>query len=93
MTDKFFSRNYSSRKSNLVQSNEIMIHDYANWNIREVKVDMISQIGTFSFQTAYSIKTHEETISIQEEYQSIHSLSNTSLKNTKRKIIDIFILE
>ena len=43
----------------------------ADWNIPRIEVDTIYKIVTFDFTKAYSVKTHEEVISLQSGLQTI----------------------
>lgn len=78
--NNFFSRNNKSNKASIVQSKEVFIpQNCSNWTIPEARVETLYRIGTFDFQTAFCIKTHKETVFIQEEFQTIPLLSSTSL--------------
>ena len=57
-----------SHGSDIVNSNEFRTNDlvkapspdnFHKWDIPKVNIETIYKIGTFSFQTAFSIKTHE----------------------------------
>jgi len=39
--------------------------NYANWVMPRMDIDTLYKIGTFEFKKAYSVKTHEEAISLQ----------------------------
>lgn len=55
--------NFSS-SSGIVQSKEVLMpNNYSNWNILEIQIETMYQIGTFDFKITFSIKTHEGTIS------------------------------
>ena len=41
------------------------LDNYYNWTIPRIDIDAIYKIGTFNFMRTYSIKTHEEAISLQ----------------------------
>lgn len=74
----------SDKNIDVVNSREIRApfpNDYNNWSIPRQSIESIYQIGTFDFKTAYSVKTHEETISIQNEFQTIHLLSKSTIQN------------
>ena len=77
---KLLSFRVDSHSSDIVISNEIRIHslvkvpspdNFHNWDIPKVSMGTIYKIGTFSFQTAFSIKTHEEITSLQNGLQTI----------------------
>lgn len=70
-----------SRNSDMVNSNEIRANDlikapspdnFHKWDIPKVNIETIYKIGTFSFQTAFSIKTHGEIVSLQNGSQTIY---------------------
>ena len=69
-----------SRSSDIVNSNEFRTKDvvkspspnnFNKWDIPKVNIKTIYKIGTFSFQTAFSIKNHEDIMSLQNGLQSI----------------------
>src|SRR6516165_3924185 len=45
----------------------------------------IYEIGTFDFKTAYSIKEHEETLSLQNEFEEIKLLNQIALEEYRQK--------
>jgi len=49
--------------------------NFANWVMPRVDIDTIYKIGTFEFKKAYSVKTHEEAISLQSGMQTIGMIS------------------
>ena len=46
-------------------------NSYATWNLRRLELDTIYKVSTFDFIKAYSVKTHEEVISLQNGLQTI----------------------
>jgi len=69
-----------SRNQNIVNSNEQRTwpiykapspHNYANWVMPRIDIDTIYKIGTFEFFKAYSVKNHEEAISLQSGMQKL----------------------
>ena len=70
---KLLSIRLDSRNTDVVNSNEIRTNDlikapsldnFHKWDIPKVNIETIYKIGTFNFQTAFSIKTHEEIVSL-----------------------------
>ena len=56
----------NSKHSNIVPNNEChMPINNSDWTIPEEKIEHIYRIGILDFKTALSVKTQEETISIQ----------------------------
>jgi len=83
-----FSANSSHR--DIVNSNEqrtspiyraASSDNYANWNLPRVELDTIYKIGTFNFIKAYSVKTYEEVISLQNGLQTIDVIKQTSIES------------
>ena len=71
----------SSRNSNVVNSREVSSQiDVSNWKIPKQKIETIYQIGKFDFNTTLSIKDHEETFSLDEEFQTTKLLSKVAIK-------------
>ena len=65
-----------SRHSGIIQSSEIHLAiNNSDWTIPEQGIETIYKIGSFNFKTTFSIKFHEETISINEKFQTIPLLS------------------
>jgi len=69
-----------SHSSDIVNSNEFRTNDlikapspdnFHKWDIPKINIETIYKIGTFSFQTSFSIKTHEEIVSLQNGLQMI----------------------
>jgi len=46
-----------------------------------IDIDTIYKIGTFEFKKAYSVKTHEEAISLPSGMQTIGMIKQNSIKN------------
>ena len=77
---KLFSFTIDSRSSDIVNSNEFRTKDlvkspspdnFYKWDIPKVNFETIYKVGTFSFQTAFSIKNHEDIMSLQNGLQTI----------------------
>ena len=77
---KLLSFRLDSRNSDIVNSNEIRTNDlikapspdnFHKWDIPKVNIETIYKIGTFSFQTTFSIKNHEAILSLQNGLQTI----------------------
>ena len=78
--------NTFNRTNNIIQSNEVHIPiNYSNWQIPIENYENIYSIRTFDFKTAYSIKTHEETRSIQDEFQTIHLINGNTIEKYLQK--------
>ena len=70
-----------SKNSDLVLSNEIKMEiDNSNWTIPEQKIEEIYKVGLFDFKVAMTIKIHEETRSVNEQFQTIHLLNDHALQ-------------
>ena len=65
-----------SKHSNIVQSNEY----HLPMTILEEKIEHMYRIGALDFKTALSVKIHEETISIREEFQTIPFLNHSTIQ-------------
>ena len=77
---KLLSFKIDSRSSDIVNSNEFRTKDlmkspstdnFYKWDIPKVNTETIYKIGRFSFQTAFSIKNHEDIMSLQNGLQTI----------------------
>ena len=77
---KSLSFKMDSRSGDIVNSNEFRTKDlvkspspdnFYKWDIPKVNFETIYKIGTFSFQTAFSIKNHEDIMSLQNGLQMI----------------------
>ena len=76
----------SSRNSNVVNSREVSSQiDVSNWKIPKQKIETIYQIGKFDFNTALSIKDHEEAFNLDEEFLTIKLLSKVAIKKYQEK--------
>ncbi|KAI5663556.1 hypothetical protein M9H77_22879 [Catharanthus roseus] len=76
----------SSLDSHIIQSKEEQIsYNFNDWTIPEEQIETIYKVGTFDFKTAFSVKTHEETMNIQEKFQTIPLLSKVSLQKYAEK--------
>ena len=51
--------------------NPRLLINLTQWDIPKVNIKTIYKIGTFSFQTAFSIKNHEDIMSLQNGLQTI----------------------
>jgi len=76
---KLLSFKIDSHGSDIVNSNEFRTNDlieapshdnFHTWDIPKVNIETIYKIVTFSFQTAFLIKTHEEIVSLQNRLQT-----------------------
>ena len=79
-----------SRNQNIVNSNEQRTgpiyrapspDNFANWVMPRIDIDSIYKIGTFEFKKAYSVKTHEEAISLQSGMQTIGMIKPNSIES------------
>ncbi|KAK9741649.1 hypothetical protein RND81_03G119500 [Saponaria officinalis] len=71
----------TSKDSNTVQSSEISAPlDFSNWNIPTENPTQIYHIGPLDFKIAFSIRTHEETRSVQSDTETLNLLSHTSVQ-------------
>ena len=68
------------RNQNIVTSNEQRTwpiyrapspDNFANWVMPRMDIDTLYKIGLFEFKKAYSVKTHEEAISLQSGMQTV----------------------
>ena len=68
-----------SRNQNIVNSNGQRTgpiyrapspDNFTNWIMPRMDIDTLYKIGLFEFKKAYSVKTHEEAISLQNGMQS-----------------------
>jgi len=80
----------SGRNQNIVNSNEQRTgpiyrapspDNYANWVMPKLDIDTLYKIGFFEFKKAYSVKTHEEAISLQNGRQTIGLINPIAIKN------------
>jgi len=81
------------RNQNIINSNEQRTgpiyrapspDNYANWVMLGVDIDTIYKIGTVEFKKAYSVKTHEEAISLQSGMQTIDMIKPNSIESHLR---------
>ena len=79
-----------SSQGNIVNSNEQRTgpifkapspDNYINWSLPRIEIDTIYKIGTFDFIKAYSCKTHEEVISLQNGLQTIDMIKQSSVNS------------
>ncbi|KAI5664770.1 hypothetical protein M9H77_24093 [Catharanthus roseus] len=83
---RMFSSGSSLDSKRIVQSKEEHIQcNFNDWTIPEEHIETIYKVGTFDFKTAFSVKTHEETMNIQEKFQTISLLSQASLSKYAEK--------
>ena len=85
---RLLSFSSDSRNENIVNSNEQRTgpiyrapstDNFANWVIPKMEIDTLYKIGLFEFKKAYSVKTHEEAISLQNGLQSIGMISPVAI--------------
>ena len=80
-TVRKFLQSKSRKTTKIISSREIMtkltnVKQSLNKNtLPNVPPESIYEIGTFDFKTAYSIKEHEETLTLQNEFEEIRLLS------------------
>ena len=83
-----FSSNSSSK--DIVNSTETRtgpifrapsLDNYHNWNISRIDIDTIYKIGAFNFMRAYSIRTHEEAISLQNGLQTLPTIKQNAIEH------------
>ncbi|KAI5658800.1 hypothetical protein M9H77_27593 [Catharanthus roseus] len=83
---KMFSSSSHPHSRHIIHSKEEHIqYNFNDWTIPEEQIETIYKIGTFDFKTAFSVKTHEETMNIQEKFQTTPLLSKTSLNKYLEK--------
>ncbi|KAI5663844.1 hypothetical protein M9H77_23167 [Catharanthus roseus] len=83
---RMFSSGSSLDSKRIVQSKEEhILCNFNDWTIPEEQIETIYKVGTFDFKTAFSVKTHEETMNIQEKFQTIPLLSKVSLQKYAEK--------
>ena len=87
---RMLSLRADSNQSNIVNSNEQRTgpmfkapnpDNYANWSLPRIELDTIYKIGTFDFVKAYSCKTHEEVISLQNGLQTVDMIKQNAIDN------------
>ena len=80
----------NSRNQNIVNSNEQRTwpiskapspDNFANWLMPRIDIDTIYEIGKFEFKKAYSVKIHEEAISLQSGMQTIGMIKSNSIES------------
>ena len=68
------------KKSNVVNNKSVSCPEYfSNSNIPQRKLEMVSLV------LMLSIKDHEETFSLDEEFETVNLLSKIAIENYKRK--------
>ena len=86
---KLLSFKMDSRSSDIVNSNEFRTKDlvkspspdnFYKWDIPKVNFETIYKIGRFSFQTAFSIKNHEDIMSLQNGLQTISLIKPEAIR-------------
>ncbi|KAI5681125.1 hypothetical protein M9H77_02352 [Catharanthus roseus] len=83
---RMFSSGSSLDSKRVLQSKEEhILCNFNDWTIPEEQIETIYKVGTFDFKTAFSVKTHEETMNIQEKSQTIPLLSKVSLQKYAEK--------
>jgi len=77
---KLLSFNVESHSSDIVNSIKSSTNgiikapspdNFHKWDIPKINIETIYKIGTFSVQTAFSIKAHEEIMRLQNGLQTI----------------------
>lgn len=87
----FKSKNASTSSNSAINSREIMSkittfnQEISKDHLPHINPEHIYQIETFDFKTAYSIKVHEQTLSLQNEFEEIKLLSSLALDKYKQK--------
>ena len=77
---RLLSKSSSSNSNPIVHSNENLYEDnISSWSIPHQTIESIYKIGVMDFKTAFSVRSHEETLSIQEDQQTLQLLSPLSL--------------
>ena len=54
--------------------------NFYKWDIPKVNIETIYKIGTFSFRTAFSIKNHEDIVSLQNGPQTISLIKPEAIR-------------
>ena len=66
------------RTTNLIQAPSF--DNFHKWATPKVDLETIYRIGTFSFQTAFPIKTHDEIVSLQNRLQTVSSIKPEAIE-------------
>ena len=86
---KLLSFKIDRRSSDIVNSNEFRTKDlmkspspdnFYKWDIPKVNIKTILKIGTFGFQTAFSIKNHEDILSLQNGLRTISLIKSDAIQ-------------
>ena len=68
---RMLSRGSSSNSNPVVHSNENLYtndeNNMVDWSIPHQNIESIYRIGIIDFKTAFSVRSHEETISLNKE--------------------------
>ena len=86
-----FKPKQASTSKSTVNSREIITkisslnNELSKNHLPHINPEQIYQIGTFDFKSAYSIKEHEQTLSLQHEFEEIKLLSSLALDKYKQK--------
>ena len=68
---RILSRGSSSNSNPVVHSNENLYtndeNNMVDWSIPHQNIESIYRIGIIDFKTAFSVRSHEETISLNKE--------------------------
>ena len=84
-------RSKAKETSKVISSREIMSkitnlsQDLNKNKLPKISPGNIYEIGTFDFKTVYSIKKHEETLSLQNEFEEIKLLNQIALEEYRQK--------
>ena len=54
-------------------------NNIADWTIPHQNIESIYRIGVMNFKTAFSVRSHEETLNLNREQQTLQLLSTISL--------------
>ena len=81
----FSGSNMNSGKKIIQSREDILQENYMNWTIPGENIENIYKIGTFDFKTAFTVKTHEETVNIQDKFQSFPLMTHVALQKYLEK--------
>jgi len=78
------SRNSEMLNSYAIGKNKLLKalspENFDEWDISKVIIGTIYKIGAFNFQTAFSIKIHEEIMSLQNGLQTIYLIKLEAIR-------------
>ena len=102
---RILSLSANSSHSDIVNSNEQRTgaifrapspDNFASWTLPRIGVDSLDKIGTFEFIKAYSCKTHEEVISLQNGLQTVSMIKRNAIDdhlNAKYRFMHICLVQ